>query len=312
MQIVLLGATGFLGHHLLPCLSAAGHNCRVLSRYKPGCRELTILPRVEVRQADIHDDDQLERHFAGADAVINMVGILNESGRKGKGFRRAHVELTERVINTCLNQGVHRLVQVSALNAGKGSSYYLKSKGEAEDLIRSAEGLSSTIVQPSVIFGEGDSFFNRFAGLLKAVPVMPLACPDSKLQPVWVGDVVAAMTSALDEPETFGQTLIMVGPEEYTLRELVEFTACVIGRKRKIIGLPDALSRLQGRVMDFVPGKPFSSDNYRSLQTDNTSIENSLWRFGISPRSIENTVPLYLAGKGHQERLDRCRKKADA
>ena len=311
MQIVLLGATGFLGHHLLPSLSAAGHDCRVLSRYKPGCRELTVVPRLEVRQADIHDDDQLEKHFAGADAVINMVGILNERGRKGKGFRKAHVELTERVINTCLNQGVHRLVQVSALNAGKGSSYYLKSKGEAEDLIRSAEGLNSTIVQPSVIFGEGDSFFNRFAGLLKAAPIMPLACPDSKLQPVWVGDVVAAMTSALDDPETFGQTLIMVGPEEYTLRELVEFTACVIGRKRKIIGLPDALSRLQGRVMDFVPGKPFSSDNYRSLQTDNTSVENSLWRFGISPRSIENTVPFYLAGKGHQEQLDRCRKKAD-
>lgn len=310
MQIVLLGATGFLGHHLLPALSAAGHNCRVLSRYKPGCRELSIIPRVEVRQADIYDDEQLEKHFDGADAVINMVGILNESGRNGEGFRKAHVDLTARVIKTGQQQGVRRLIQVSALNAGKGSSYYLKSKGEAEDLIRSAGGLNSTIVQPSVIFGEGDSFFNRFAGLLKAAPVMPLACPDSKLQPVWVGDVVAAMTLALDDPETFGQTLIMVGPEEYTLRELVELTACVIGRKRKIIGLPDALSRLQGRVMDFVPGKPFSSDNYRSLQTDNTSVENSLWRFGISPRSIESTVPLYLAGKGHQERLDRCRKKA--
>ena len=128
MQIVLLGATGFLGHHLLPSLSAAGHDCRVLSRYKPGCRELTIIPRVEVRQADIHDGYQLEKHFAGADAAINMVGILNESGRKGKGFRKAHVELTERVISTCLDQGVHRLVQVSALNAGKGSSYYLDGK----------------------------------------------------------------------------------------------------------------------------------------------------------------------------------------
>jgi NADH dehydrogenase len=161
-----------------------------------------------------------------------------------------------------------------------------------------------------VIFGEGDSFFNRFAGLLKAAPVMPLACPGSKLQPVWVGDVAAAMTQALSDPGTFGQTLIMVGPAEYTLRELVEFTACVISRKRKIIGLPDALSRFQGRVMDFVPGKPFSSDNYRSLQTDNASVENSLWRFGISPRSIENTVPLYLVGKGHQQRLDQCRKMA--
>lgn len=312
MKIVLLGGTGFLGHHLLPALSAAGHECIALSRYKPGCRELSIIPGVEVRQADVFDEEQLARHCEGAQAVINMVGILNESGRKGEGFRKAHVELTEKVIAACRLHGVRRLVQVSALHAGKGNSHYLISKGQAEELIRAAKDLDSTIVQPSVIFGEGDSFFNRFAGLLKIAPAMPLACPGSKLQPVWAGDVVAAITLALPDPETFGQTLIMVGPQEYTLRELVEFTACVTGRKRKIIGLPDSLSRLQGRVMDFVPGKPFSSDNYRSLQTDNTSVENSLWRFGITPRSIENTVPFYLAGRGHQRRLDKCRKDTDA
>jgi len=311
MQIVLLGATGFLGHHLLPALSAAGHDCIVLSRYKPGCRELTVIPGLEVRQVNLLDDEQLKRHFSGADAVINMVGILNESGRNGEGFNSAHVELTEKIINACHVCNVRRLLQVSALHAGKGSSHYLVSKGKAEDLIRSAQDLESTIIQPSVIFGEGDSFFNRFAGLLRVAPVLPLACSGSKLQPVWVGDVVAAMTQILVDSGTFGQTLIMVGPEEYTLRELVEFTACVTGRKRKIIGLPDALSRLQGRLMDFVPGKPFSSDNYRSLQTDNTSVENSLWRFGISPRSIENTVPAYLGGAGRQQKFDKCRRKAD-
>lgn len=311
MQIVLLGATGFLGHHLIPALSAAGHDCIVLSRYKPGCRELTVIPGVEVRQANLHDDEQLKRHFSGADAVINMVGILNESGRNGNGFNRAHVELAEKIIKACQLCNVRRLLQVSALHAGKGSSHYLASKGKAEELIRSAQDLDFTIIQPSVIFGEGDSFINRFAGLLKFTPVLPLACPGSKLQPVWVGDVVAAMTQALVDTGTYGQTLIMVGPEAYTLRELVEFTVCVTGRKRKIIGLPDALSRLQGWLMDFVPGKPFSSDNYRSLQTDNTSVENSLWRFGISPRSIENTVPAYLGGAGRQQRLDKCRKKAE-
>lgn len=311
MQIVLLGATGFLGHHLIPALSAAGHDCIVLSRYKPGCRELTVIPGVEVRQANLHDDEQLKRHFSGADAVINMVGILNESGRNGNGFNRAHVELAEKIIKACQLCNVRRLLQVSALHAGKGSSHYLASKGKAEELIRSAQDLDFTIIQPSVIFGEGDSFINRFAGLLKFTPVLPLACPGSKLQPVWVGDVVAAMTQALVDTGTYGQTLIMVGPEAYTLRELVEFTVCVTGRKRKIIGLPDALSRLQGWLMDFVPGKPFSSDNYRSLQTDNTSVENSLWRFGISPRSIENTVPAYLGGAGRQQRLDKCRKKTE-
>jgi len=310
MRIVLLGATGFVGHHLLPRLSRAGHQCLVLSRYPMGCRELTIIPGVEVRQTNIFDAERLAQCFEGAGAVINMVGILNESGRKGAGFRRAHVELVEKVIAACRTAGVRRLVQVSALNAGKGSSHYLVSKGQAEELIRAAEDLDTTILQPSVIFGEGDAFFNRFAALLRLTPVLPLACPDAKMQPVWVDDLAEAMTLALEDPDTYGQTLVMVGPEAYSLRELVEYTAATAGLKRKIIGLPDFLSRLQGWVMDFVPGKPFSSDNYRSLQTDNTSIDNSLWRFGISPRSLKSVVPGYLADSEHQHKLDEFRKRA--
>jgi len=311
MRIVLLGATGFLGHHLLPQLTAAGHHCIALSRYPQGCRELAVIPDVEVRQADVFDDEKLVQHLAGADAVINMVGILNESGRNGKGFERAHVELTAKVLSACQASAVHRFMQVSALGAGQGSSHYLVSKGRAEELIRAADYLDSTIVQPSVIFGNGDAFFNRFAGLLKLAPVLPLACPDAKMQPVWAGDVAAAMTLALTDAESFGQTLIMVGPTVYSLRELVEFTARTAGLKRKIISLPAGLSRLQGMLMDFVPGKPFSSDNYRSLQTDNTSVENSLWRFGIKPRSIESVVPAYLSGSPSQRRLDKCRKQAN-
>lgn len=311
MRIVLLGATGFVGHHLLPELSAAGHECRVLTRYRPGCRELALVPGVTLRQADIHDAEQLQRHFEGADAVINMVGILNERGRKGEGFRAVHVGLAEKILAACRDSGIRRLMQVSALNAGKGDSHYLRSKGEAEERIRSAADIDFTFVQPSVIFGEGDDFFNRFATLLKLAPVLPLACPEAKLQPVWVGDVACAMSRALDDPESIGANLIMVGPEEFTLRELVEFTACVLGLKRRIVGLPDGLAKLQAHIMDFVPGKPFSTDNYRSLQIDSTSVENSLWRFGIRPRSIEAEVPGYLGGSRHQDQLDRCRQRAD-
>ena len=310
MRIVLLGATGFVGHNLLPELSAAGHSCVVLNRHALNCRELTVIPGVEVRQSDIYDEEQLKTFFEHADAVINMVGILNEPGRKGKGFNRVHVELVETILKACRASGLRRLVQVSALNAGKGSSHYLASKGRAEELIRAANDLDCTIVQPSVIFGDGDSFINRFAGLLKLAPIFPLACPEAKIQPVWVGDVSAAMALALEDPETFGQTLVMVGPDEFTLRELVEFTASAIGLKRKVIGLPNGLSRLQGRLMDFVPGKPFSSDNYLSLQIENTSIENSLWGFGIRPRSLESIVLGYLSGTQHQRHLDEYRKRA--
>jgi len=309
MRIVLLGATGFVGHHLLPVLASAGHRCVALTRYPPGCRELAVIPGVELQKTNIFDQDRLTGHFRGADAVINMVGILNESGRSGKGFQRAHVDLVETVISACREAGVSRFVHVSALNAGKGSSHYLASKGQAEELIRAADDLDSTIIQPSVIFGEGDAFFNRFAGLLRVAPVFPLACPEAKMQPVWVGDVTKAMLRLLGDPKTFGKTLVMVGPDVYTLRELVEIAAAAAGLKRKIIGLPDSLSRLQGRLMDFVPGKPFSSDNFRSLQTDNTSVENSLWRLGITPHAVKSIVPGYLAGSPHQRRLDDCRKR---
>jgi len=310
MRIVLLGATGFVGHHLLPELSAAGHRCLVLSRYIPGCRELALIPGVELRQGDVHDSKVLKAQLEGADAVTNMVGILNESGRKGEGFREVHVELVEKLIEACRETGVSRLLQVSALNAGQGDSHYQVSKGQAEELIRQAKNLDSTIFQPSVIFGEGDSFFNRFAALLRRVPVLPLACPNSRFQPVWVGDVARAMTAALEDTETVGRILVLVGPEEYSLRELVEWTAKTVGLKRRIVGLNDVASRMQGRLMDFVPGKPFSSDNYRSLQTDNTSTENALWSFGIRPRALESVVPGYLRGSTHQNHLDRFREQA--
>ncbi len=310
MRIVLLGATGFVGHHLLPELASAGHQCLVLCRYRPGCRELALVPGVELRQSDVHDSAVLIEQLEGADAVINMVGILNESGRSGKGFGKVHVELTEKLIAACRATGVHRLLQLSALNAGKGDSHYLLSKGQAEDLIRQATDLDSTIIQPSVIFGEDDSFFNRFASLLSLMPVLPLACPQARLQPVWVGDVVKAMTIALEDSKTVGRTLVMVGPKEYSLKELVEWTARTAGLKRRVVGLPDAVSRLQGWLMDFVPGKPFSSDNYRSLQIDNTSEENSLWSFGVRPKSLESIVPGYLGNSIHQGHLSRFRKQS--
>ena len=307
MKIVLTGATGFLGHYVLSALSDAGHSCLAFTRYPPGCRELGMLPRVRVVRASAFDSEDLDRGLQDADAMINMVGILNESGRKGKGFQRVHVELVDTLLEACRRNGVRRFLQVSAVGAGEGDSHYLISKGQGEELIRAARDIDATIVRPSVIFGEGDSFFNRFASLLKLAPVLPLACPDARMQPVWAADVAALIRCALADPDTRGETLIAVGPREYSLRELVEFTARTAGLKRRIVGLPDGLSKLQGKVMDFVPGKPFSSDNYRSLQTPNTSEVNDLERFGIRPASIEAVVPAYLAGSPRQRRLDRAR-----
>jgi len=309
MRIVLVGASGFFGRYVLNALVADGHQCVVLTRAAVRHGDIVMLPGVELVQADVYDDEVLADLFAGADAVVSMAGILNESGGGGKGFHKVHVEMIEAIVRACKQAGVTRVLHVSALHAGKGSSHYLKSKGEAEALLNSATGLNVTIFQPSVIFGRGDSFFNRFATMLHMSWLMPLACPKSRLQPVYAVDVASVMVAALEDPMTWGKRYELGGPQTYTLKQLVEWTAGSMGLKRQIIGLPKPLSAAMALVMGLVPGKPFSMDNYRSLQTDNTTDKNGFAYFGITPRSIDTVVPDYLTSSIRQRRLQTCREQ---
>jgi len=309
MRIVLVGASGFLGRYLLNALVADGHHCVVLSRAAVRHGNIGLVPGVELVQADVYDADALVAQVKGADAVVSMAGILNESGRGGKGFHKVHVETVEAIIKACGQAGVTRVLHVSALHAGKGSSHYLKSKGEAEGLLTKAGSLNVTIFQPSVIFGRGDRFFNRFAVMLQLSWVMPLACPKARLQPVYAVDVAAAMAAALDDPMTHGKSYELGGPQSYTLKELVEWTASNMGLRRRIIGLPGPLSATMAAWMGLMPGKPFTMDNYRSLQTDSTTEQNGFAYFGIVPRSIETVVPDYLTGSVQQRRLQAYRRQ---
>ncbi len=293
-KICILGGSGFVGTHLVNRLYPRHREVLVLCR-NPGTRpEASMIPAVRLIGTDVYDPERLAGHFAGAGAVINLVGILNERGFGGKGFQRAHVDLTAAALEACKRAGVRRFLQMSALNAGRGESHYLKSKGAAEALVSSADGIDWTIFQPSVIFGPGDGFLNRFASLLKIAPVLPLACPNTRFQPVYVGDVGRAFAAALERRETFGQTYQLGGPRVYTLRELVSYVRDLLSLKRLIVGLPKALSRLQGLVMDFVPGKPFSSDNYKSLQLDSVVDEDGLKRLGLNATALEAVAPSYL------------------
>ena len=190
-----------------------------------------------------------------------------------------------------------------------GSSKYLKSKGEAESFLRTVDDINITIFQPSVIFGRGDSFFNRFAGMLRLMPVLPLACPNAQLQPVFAGDVAAAMLASLEDPMTWGKCFELAGPQVFTLKELVKWTAETEGKRGLVIGLPKPLSATMARLMNLVPGKPFSWDNYLSLQTDNVSERNDFSYFHIQPRSIDLVVPDYLTGSIHQRRLASLRRQ---
>jgi len=309
MQIVLIGASGFFGRYLLRALTEEQHQCVVLTRDAVHRGNLNMLSGVKLVQADVYDHDVLVEQFTGADAVVSMAGILNESGGGGKGFHKVHVELVEGIIKACQKAGVTRLLHLSALNAGKGRSHYLKTKGEAEQLLRSVDDINVTIFEPSVIFGRGDEFFNRFAGMLKLSPFMPLACPKARLQPVFAGDVASVMAASLDDPMTWGNSYELGGPQVFTLKELVKWTAKTLDKRSYVIGLPRPLSAAMAMTMNLVPGKPFSWDNYLSLKTDNTSSQNGFAYFHVDPLGIDLVVPAYLNGSARQRRLQALRRQ---
>ena len=312
--ICLLGGTGFVGQHLVHKLTQQGYRVRVLTRRRERHRGLIVNPAVTLIETDIHDADALRQQFKGVDIVINLVGILNESDSKGAGFRRAHVELPENIVEAALATGVRRLLHMSALNADAGEqhSLYLKTKGEGENLVHAAaaRGLVVTSFRPSLIFGAGDSFFNRFATLLKlSRPLFPLACPDSRFAPVYVNDVAEAMCRSLDDA-TGGERLDLCGPEVYTLKELVSYAREQLGLCCKIAGLGDGLSRLQARMLGILPGKPFSLDNYYSLQKDSVCTDNALPTLGITPTPIGAVVPGYLANRNSRGHYNTFRRQS--
>lgn len=296
-KICVLGGSGFVGRHLIGELTKKGYLIKVLSRKRERHRELLVLPGVSVVNANVYNSKELNRRLAGVDIVINLVGILNQRGHNNS-FNVSHIELTEKIIAACKKNKISRLLHMSALNADaeKGVSEYLKSKGVAENLVHKAEGINVTSFRPSVIFGPDDDFFNRFAGLLKMTPsIFPLACPESKFAPVYIGDVVNCFVRAINNKDTYGQRYELCGPEVYSLKQLVEFTASQIGVKRYVLGLGDGLSKLQARVMEFLPTKPFSRDNFKSLQVDSICDEAFPEIFETVPKSVEAVMPKYLA-----------------
>ncbi len=299
MKICVLGGTGFIGRALIMRLVSAGHSVYVVTRRRERHRDLLVLPTLQLLEGDVHNPAVLRRVCQGMDAIVNLVGILNEAGHSGKDFERVHVELAGKIVEAGLSAGVKRLLHMSSLNASlEAPSRYLHSKAKGENLVHHASGagLAVTSFRPSVIFGPRDRFTNRFARLLRLTPFLfPLACPGARLQPVYVGDVVSVFVSALNNHQTFGQRYDLCGPQAYTLHQLVDYIAGLIGVKRKIIPLSDRLSFFQAAVLEFFPGKPFSLDNYRSLQRDSVCQAGFPKLFNIHPARLETIAPTYLS-----------------
>jgi len=310
-RVAVLGGSGFVGRVLCEHLTRAGHAPRILTRDREHARESWPLPNADCVACNPHDAAALTTAVTGCDAVINLVGILNESGDRGDGFERAHVSLTRTVIEACTSAGITRYLHMSALNAAPvAASHYLRTKGEAERLVR-ASGLAWTIFRPSVIFGPGDGIFSRFDTLTRFSPMLPLACAQSRFQPVYVGDVADAFVRALTDQRTIGESYDLGGPAVLTLEEIVQLVLRVTRRRRFVLPLGMLASRLQAEVFEHLPGKPFSRDNFRSATQDSVVTgANGLDRLGITPVAVEAVVPRSLHGGGERMRYDELRRSA--
>lgn len=311
--VAVLGGSGFIGRHVCHALAAEGYRVLVAARDRERAKEgLILLPTVDLATVDVHEPAQLAAFVGGADAVINLVGVLHD-GRGPASFQAAHVELARKVVAACRERGVQRLLHMSALGAGRdGPSRYLRTKGEAEAAVRES-GLAWTLFRPSVVFGREDSFLNLFAKALAWTPVFPVACPNTRFQPVFVQDVAAAFARSLADLDNVGKSYDLCGPRVYTLRQLVEYVAATTGRRRLIVGLNDTLSYWQAFGMELFPVKQvlraldmlMTRDNYYSMKVD--SVCGCEFPFGIAPTALEAVAPSWLGNRTPRARYQQFR-----
>lgn len=297
LRIGVTGGTGFVGRAIVTQLAGSGHRVRIATRSASHADALLPLSSVEIHAGDVHQPRFLRSVFDGCDAVIHLVGILNERGFGGAGFRRAHVGLTASVLEAMRETQVPRLLHMSALHADpSGRSYYLRTKGEAEALVRGTKGLKWTLFRPSVIFGAQDSLTRRFAGLLKiGMGWLPLARAGARFAPIHVRDVAQAFVGSLGNDATVGRTFELCGPQVLTLEQLVREVARAAKLPCHIVAVPDALAWLQAGLMELIPGKPFSLDNMRSLMTDSVCGDCGCAQLGIQPDTLTAWLPQWLA-----------------
>ena len=306
--VAILGGSGFAGKHICQALAAEGYRARVATRARERAKEqLILLPTVDLVTVDVHDPAQLAAFVRGTEAVINLVGVLHD-GRGNASFQAAHVELARKVVAACRESGVPRLLHMSALAADRSApSRYLRTKGEAEAIVRES-GLAWTVFRPSVIFGREDRFLNMFAMLLRLAPVLFLASPNARFQPVFVEDVAASFVKSLEDLASAGKGYDLCGPRVYTLRELVVFVARVLNRRRLVIGLNDSLSYLQALALELLPVKLMTRDNYYSMKVD--SVCSCEFPFGITPKALEAVAPSYLGRRTPRAHYQRFRGRA--
>jgi uncharacterized protein YbjT (DUF2867 family) len=296
--VTIFGASGFLGRHIVRALANDGWRIRAAMRRPNTAHFLTPMGRVgqiQLFKANVTDDAAVDSALRGADAAINLVGVLYQGG--SQRFHALHAEAAERIARLAVAHGTTRLLHVSALGANAdSSSIYARTKAEGEARARAAFP-GSTILRPSIVFGPEDDFFNRFAFLARISPALPLiggGC--TRFQPVYVGDVARTACVALADPATAGKTYELGGPEVMTLKEVMELVLKEVHRKRLLVPVPFGLARLQAAVLGLAPKPLLTLDQVRMLQQDNVVSDGALGLrdLGIVPTAAEAILPSYL------------------
>jgi uncharacterized protein YbjT (DUF2867 family) len=299
--VTIFGGSGFLGRHVVRALARRGWRIRVGVRRPDLTGHLQPLGRVgqiHAVQANLRYPESVAAAAHGSDLVINLVGILSERGRQR--FDAVHADGAGAVARAASQVGA-RLIHVSAIGADQGSaSRYAQSKARGEAAVRS-EMPQATIFRPSIVFGPEDDFFNRFAALARISPALPLIGGGlTRFQPVFVGDVAAAIAKAADG-ETAPSTIYELGgPDIKSFKELMQFVLATVGRRRLLVPLPFALAELQAAVLQLLPKPLLTQDQVRLLHHDNvvsaeaTRDGRTLHGLGIDQVSMAAVVPSYL------------------
>jgi NADH dehydrogenase len=297
--VTVFGGSGFVGGQVVRALAKAGHRVRVAVR-NPNLayrmRMLGDVGQIEVVQANVRNAPSVARAVEGAEAVVNLVGVLWESGRQK--FQTLHVMGAKTIAEQAKGAGVKRLVQISAIGADVNSaSRYQRTKAEGEAAVRAAFP-GAVVIRPSIVFGAEDKFFNKFGQMAALFPALPLiGGGETRFQPVYVGDVAAVVAKAVSSPAAEGLTYELGGPAVYSFKALMEMILRETGRNRVLAPIPFFAAGLIGKVGDLSPiNPPLTSDQVETLKTDNVADHGlpGLAEAGVIPTAVESVVPSYL------------------
>ncbi len=303
--VTVFGGSGFVGRHTVRALAEAGYRVRVAVRNPHTAhflRPLGVVGQVEIVQANIRDEASVTRALDGADAAVNLVGILFEKGKQT--FQAVHVDAAARIARLAQESGVSHLVHLSAIGADPAAhAKYAQTKAEGEKQVRDAFP-NAVVLRPSIIFGPEDNFFNLFASLARVLPFLPLiGGGHTRFQPVFVGDVADAVAASLAADQAAGRVFELGGPRMYSFKELLQFILTHTGRKRLLIPIPFALAKFEALVLALIPkfimDPLLTMDQVELLKRDNVvnvsdDAIGTLADFAITPLSVESVVPSYL------------------